>query len=245
MMRIYGKNPIIERMKSNPKSIHAIYLQEGHVDEGYIRQKARKWGVSVYSVPVSKIIKMGRSLKTQGILADIDDFGYTPYQDLLEIVLEKKQSLVFLDNVQDPQNLGVVIRSLACLGDFSLVLPERESVSVTEAVLRVASGGDNYIQIAKVPNLAQALDLAKEKGFWIAGAVVEGGKNLMDVTLPFPLGLVMGSEHSGIRDVIRKRLDLALTIPMRQPRLSFNVAQAMTIFCYEIKKQKSQKRKPE
>jgi len=242
-MKLFGKNPVIERIKSNPKSIRKICVQEGCSDASYIRKKAKKWSIPVYQVPRSKMLKIARSQNTQGVLAEIDDFSYTPFEDLVDIGLKKNVSLVFLDELNDPQNLGSIIRSLACLGGFAVVLPKHHSVEVTEAVLRVASGGDNYVMVSKVPNLASAIKKAKESGYWIAGTVVDGGEDLMESSLPFPLSLVIGSEHKGIRDVILKNIDIKLTLPMKQARLSFNAAQATTIFCYEIKKQKNKKKK--
>lgn len=134
------------------------------------------------------------------------------------------------------------MRSAACLGGFAVVLPTHDSVGVTEAALRVASGADNYIKVARVSNLNQAIGAAKEAGFWIAGAVVDDGKDIQDVQLPFPLALVIGSEDRGIRDIIRKNVDIALTIPMSRERLSLNVAHTAAIFCYEITKQKNKTR---
>ncbi|MFA5087544.1 MAG: RNA methyltransferase [Candidatus Omnitrophota bacterium] len=239
-MKLYGKNPVLERLKSSPKSILRIYIQEGHFETDYIRMKAKKWGIPVLCVPRSKMVKMGRSLNTQGLLMDVEDYFYVPFGELLDSASQRNESLLFLDGLNDPQNLGAIIRSLACLGHFSLVLPSHDSVEVTEAALRVSAGGDNYVKVAKVSNLNQAILAAKEAGFWIAGAVVEGGENLSEAKLPFPLALVVGSEEKGIREVIKKRIDIKLTIPMAQPRLSLNAAHATTIFCYEITKQKKQ-----
>ncbi len=238
-MKLYGKNPVIERIKSNPQSIRRILIEEGHQDHGYIAQKARKWGIPVSVVLASQLLKIARNLNTQGVVADVDDFAYIPYEDLLDESLKKNGVLVFLDGVNDPQNLGVIIRSLGCLGDFAIVLPTKESVSVTEAVLRVASGGENYIRLSQVSNLGKAVVKARDAGFWIAGSVVQDGEDLMNTKLQFPLGLVLGSEQKGIRDIIKKHLDLKVTIPMAKERMSLNVAQAATIFAYEITKQKN------
>lgn len=240
-MKLFGKNPVIERLKSNPQSIRKIYIQTGHVDGSYIRKKAKKWGITVYGVGQSKILKMTRNLNSQGIVADVEDFKYMDYSELLEYAKKKRISLLFLDNLKDPQNLGAIIRSAACFGDFAVVLPKKESVGVTEAVFRIACGGDNYVSISKVSNLSNAISLAKKNGFWIAGSVVEGGEDLSEVSLPFPLGLIIGSEQKGIRDVVKKQIDIKVTIPMKNARLSFNAAQATTILCYEITKQKNKK----
>ena len=240
-MKIYGKNSVLERIKTNPKSIKNIFVEEFHPDAVYIHKKAKESGIPVVFVPRSKMLKMGRSLNTQGLLIEVEDFSYTPYEELLERAVQKKYSLLFLDELTDPQNLGGILRTVACLGDFVVVLPTHDSVSVTESVLRVASGADNYVPVARVSNLAQAIKQAKEMGFWIAGGVVKDGKNLTATELPFPIALVVGSEQKGIRDVIRKLLDLELSVPMAQPRLSLNAAHAAALFCYEITRQKNQK----
>ncbi|MCK5013549.1 MAG: RNA methyltransferase [Candidatus Omnitrophica bacterium] len=237
-MKLFGRNSIVERLRSNPTSIRKIYIQHGFKGTLFIHKKARQWGIPIFPVPQSKMMKIGRDKNTQGILADVDDMNYIPYGELMETALKKKRCLVFLDRLNDPQNLGAIIRSLACLGKFSIVLPAHDSVSVTETVLRVAAGGENYVPFAKVPNLGNAIKKAKEENFQIAGAVVEGGRCLSEVKLPYPLGLVIGSEQKGIRDIIRKTLDVGLSIPMACDTLSFNVAHATTILCYEITKQK-------
>lgn len=237
-MRLFGKNSVIERLRVDPKSIKKIYIQHGFKGTLYIHKKARQWNIPILPVTQSKMMKIGRDKNTQGVLGDVEDFAYAPYDGLLETALNKKRSLLFLDGVTDPQNFGAIIRSLACLGKFSIVLPTRDSVSITETVLRVASGGDNYVPIARVSNLGNAIKRAKEEGFQIAGAVPKDGKNLNEFKLPHPLGLVVGSEQKGIRDIICKHLDIKLSIPMASDTLSFNVAHATAVLCYEITKQK-------
>lgn len=239
-MKLYGKNPVIERLRSNPTSIKKIYIQHGFKGTLFIHKKARQWGILILPTMESKMMKIARGKNTQGILADVEEVAYLPYDELLEGALKKNRCLVFLDGLTDPQNLGAIIRSLACLGKFSIVLPTHDSVGVTEAVLKVASGGENYIPFSKVPNLAKAIRKAKEENFQIAGAVVQGGQPLNEVALPHPLGLVVGSEQKGIRDITLQLLDVKLSIPMASDTLSFNAAHATTILCYEITRQKKE-----
>ncbi len=237
-MRLYGKNPVLERIKFNPDSIRKIYIRTGHEEASYIRKKVQKRGIPIYLVPATKIQKMARHVNTQGLLAEVDAFPYADFGDLLALTLKKNHVLIFLDKLNDPQNLGAMIRSLACFGRFSVVLPRHHSVAVTEAVLRIACGGENYVGISQVSNLGQAIDRAREQGVSVAGAVVSRGEDLRRVRFSFPLGLVIGSEQKGIREVIRRKLDQAVTLPMSQPRLSLNAAQATTVFCYEIFRQR-------
>ncbi len=240
-MKLFGKNPVIERLRFNPSSIRKIYIQQGFGDSSYIRKKAKQWGIPVFTVPKSKMLKIGRNTNTQGVLVDTEDFVYVPYDELLESAFKKKRCPIFLDGLNDPQNFGAIIRSLACLGKFALVIPTHGSVGITESVLRVASGGDNYVPVSKVANLKNAIKLAKKAGFFIAGTVVKDGEDITKANLSFPLGVVIGSEQKGIRDVILKNIDLKITIPMAADTLSFNVAHAATIICYEITKQKKSK----
>ncbi len=238
-MKLYGRNPILERLKANPKSIQKILLEENHRDEGLIRHKAREFKIPIISVAPARMSKMTHHTNAQGVLAEVEDFAYAEYEGLVEQALKTKQTLLFLDNLNDPQNLGAIIRSAAALGGFAIVLPSHDSVEVTEAVLRVASGADSYVPISKVQNLSRALESAKKSGFWVGGAVVENGKSLYETPLPFPFSLVIGSEQKGIREGLRKHLDILLTIPASS-RLPLNVAAAAAIFCYEISRQKNE-----
>ncbi len=238
-VKLYGKNPVIERLKSNPKSVKLVLIEQGHPDTAYVHKKCHQWGVPVSSVPYTKIQKLAQNVNSQGIIADIEEFPYMDFPDLLEKALEKKWSLLFLDNLTDPQNFGGIIRTCGSLGDFAIVIPTTESVSVTESVLRVACGGENYTTISKVSNLGNAIDRAKKEGFWIVGTAVKEAKNTPEVKFQFPIGLVMGSEEKGVRDIIRKRLDTEVMIPMKHERMSLNVAHATAIMCYEITRQKN------
>jgi len=235
---LYGKNTVIERLRVSPASVRKIYIQEGVRETAWVRKRVKPVGIPVWVVPPSKILKIARNKNTQGIVAEVDPFDYRPYGDLLVTARQKNRTLVFLDRLQDPQNLGGIIRTLACLGRFSLVLPRHDSVEITETVLRVASGGDNYVPVARVANLVQAIKEAKEEGFCIAGSVIKEGEPLGEVTLPHPLGLVVGSEHKGVRPIVQKHLDVKLTIPMAAETVTFNAAQAAAILCYEINRQK-------
>ncbi len=237
-MKLSGKNPVLERIKSNPKSIRRLFIEEGHAEYEYVQKKCHQHGIPIMIVPYTKIQKMANSTSTQGILAEIEDFVYADFNDLLQVALTKNRILIFLDNITDPQNLGGIVRSAGALGVFDLVIPTTEAVGVTEAVLRVACGGENFLSIAKVSNLANAITKAKDAGFWIAGTSIVDAKSLYDVKFESPLGLVFGSEAKGIRDVVRKKLDCEVMIPMKE-RMSLNVSHALAIFCVEALRQRA------
>lgn len=235
---LYGKNSIYERIKARPDSVRKIYLREGlalPVIEKTIAQKK----IPCDRISASSLEKMRPQKDLQGMVAKVDLFQYTPCDDLINDALQGDRTLIFLDRVNDPHNLGVIIRLSACFGGFSLIIPSREACQVNETVLHVASGGENYVPIASVNNLVIPMDEAKKLGFWIAGAVVdEEGEDISQVSFPFPLGIVLGSEGTGIRKGLQKRLDIRARIPMRGAPLSFNVSMACAIFCHEITKQK-------
>ena len=241
-MRLFGRNPVLERLRSNPSSITRIVMQDDFKEAGLFHKKASSCSIPVFVVPYTKILKLTQGVNSQGIVADTKDFEYEAFSDLLEQALKNRRTILFLDSLTDPQNLGAIIRSIACLGRFSVVLPTHDSAKITPAVLRVASAGENYVPMALVGNRRNAMREAKEEGVQIIGSVVKGGQSLLETEFQFPVGIVIGSEEKGVRDVIRKEVDLEVTIPMSIETISFNVAQATTILCYEVTRQKKSKR---
>ena len=238
-MKLYGINPVLESIKTNPKTIRRILIEEGHVESFYIFKKCNQHHIPVSKVPYTKVQKLARNVNTQGIIADIDDYEYCDLAELIGKALEKKRALIFLDHLTDPQNLGGIVRTAGSLGRFDIVLPATESVGVTESVLRVACGGENYLNIARVSNLANAIQKAKDAGFWVIGTAVKEAKAAYEVPMQFPLAVVLGSEEKGVREIIRKKLDCEVSIPMINERMSLNVAHAAAILCWEIARQRA------
>ncbi|MFH1552020.1 MAG: RNA methyltransferase [Candidatus Omnitrophota bacterium] len=236
-MNLYGKNPILERIKADPHSIRKLYLQK-RTDLSDIVREAKKTGLAFESVDKAWFKSKCAEAHTQGVMAEVEEFKYAPYPVILDECLNDLSVPVFLDGITDPQNLGSIIRTLACMGGFSLVLPEHRSAHVNETVLRVANGGENYIKIAKVTNIASAIEKAKEKSILIAGAVVEDSSDILEEELRFPLAVVIGSEGKGIRPGLMKCLDMKLALPMRGAPLSYNAAVAAAMFCYEINRRR-------
>jgi 23S rRNA (guanosine2251-2'-O)-methyltransferase len=237
-MKLYGKNPVLERIKANPGSIRKLYLQK-RKDLSEIVRESKKAGLDFESVSGAQLERMSPDAHTQGVVAEVDEYRYTPFSEILSECLESKTVPVFLDRVTDPQNLGAVMRSLACLGGFSIVLPEYESAYVNETVLRVASGAENYIKVAKVTNTAGAVKQAKDEGIRVIGAVTEGGDDVFRTDFVFPLAIVIGSEGKGLRPGVCKHLDAGMSLPMKGADLSYNVAVATALFCYEIMRGKA------
>lgn len=237
-MLLYGKKSVRERLQVHPGSVHKVFLQD-KTEVPYIERFVHKYNIPLERLPARKIENMKRAKNVQGVIARVDKFEYTSYEELLSLPGPEKRNLVFLDRINDPQNFGVIIRSLACFGGFALVIPERGACLVTEAVLHVACGGENYLRLAKVPDLGDALIAARKQGYWIMGAIVNAGESVSSVSLVFPLGLVLGSEAKGVSLELEQYLDLKVYIPMPGVGLSLNVGMACTVFAHEINRQKS------
>jgi len=234
-MVLYGKNSVLERLKTNPRSIKKIFLQDNFAVSS-IEKLIKANNIPTERLSSSELTKIKPSENLQGIIARVDRFEYISFDELLNQI---QLTLIFLDRIYDPQNLGAIIRLAACFGGLAIILPKFEACEVNETVLHVASGGENYISVARVSNLSQAIILAKENGYWIVGAEVsDEAEDIHQVSLPFPLGLVLGSEGRGIRYGVQKQIDMKVRIPMKGAKLSFNVVIACAIFCYEIAKQK-------
>jgi len=237
LMYLYGKNSVLERLKANPGSIKKVFLQH-NFNDSRITGIIRSARIPLKRVGENELNRIKRADRLQSIVAEADKFKYAPFEELLRDSSHKKLSFVFLDNINDPHNLGSILRVTACFGGFAVVIPRHNSCEVNDTVVHVASGGENYTPVAKVNNMLVALLKAKEAGYWIAGTVVEKGQDINNATLPFPICLVLGSEGKGIRHGIDKHLDLKLSLPMRGVALSFNVAMACAVFCHEITRQK-------
>lgn len=237
-MRLFGKRPVLERLKANPQTISKIFTERGFSDEE-IFKIARKKRISIERVDSRRFYKLTRGINAQGIVAETEDYFYDDFDEIVSLEDTKKPVLVFLDEITDPQNLGSIMRTLACLGGFCIILPKRDSVGVNETVLRVASGAENYVPVCQVSNLSNAIQKAKKAGYWIAATVVEKGQNPRSAGLRFPLGIIFGSEGQGIRPILERQADYRLTLPMKGAGLSFNVAIAAAVFCYEIASQRN------
>ncbi|MFC1621653.1 23S rRNA (guanosine(2251)-2'-O)-methyltransferase RlmB [Candidatus Omnitrophota bacterium] len=237
-MFLYGRNSVYERLKARPRTIRHVFLQDNS-ELGYIEKLIRKNHIGIERVSPRQLSKMKHAKDLQGVVAKVDSFSYTEFNDLLDLPEGKQPTLIFLDRLKDPQNLGVIIRTAACFGGFALVIPKFNACEVTEAVLHVASGGENFMPISMVSNISSSILKAKKKGYWIMGAVVgDDAQDINSISMPFPLGLVLGSEGGGIRYGVDKQLDVKARIPMEGANLSFNVAISCSIFCHEISKQR-------
>jgi 23S rRNA (guanosine2251-2'-O)-methyltransferase len=223
-------------LKSSPNRINKIFIQEGKrqkkIDE--IIQLAKAKQIPFLFVPRQRLGNLDRN--HQGAVALISPKEFSSLGDLF--VSDRIPFLLLLDGIKDPQNLGAIIRTAEGAGVDGIILPERRSVGLSETVSLVSAGALEYLKVARVKNLARAMDDLRDRGIWLVGA--EGGqKELWDeFDYKLPVGLVLGSEGKGLRPLIRKKCDKILSIPLLGSMTSLNVSAAASIFLYEVVRQR-------
>ena len=234
---IYGFHPVEAALRRHHKDVKGIFIS-GRGRAGQVKDLAERAGVQVQESSASELDALCHGAAHQGVVAVLGGYPYVAVEDLLE-ARDPPPLLLFMDGVQDPQNLGAIFRSALLLGATGLVIPRDRAAGVTPTVVRVSAGATEHLPCARVTNLARALEQAKAQGLWVAGSVVSGGQDPAHLDLTGPLALVLGSEHKGIRPGVLKGCDLKITMPtIPSPVVSLNVATAATALLYEIGRQR-------
>ena len=222
---IYGKNPVLEGLSSGRRTFYEIMTLSQHAEK-----MSREAGdVPVRIVAREDLDSMTGSLNHQGIAARVSGYRYSSLNDMLDLT-----AVVLLDSVEDPQNLGSIVRVSYALSGAGVIIPEHRSASVTPAVVKASSGATERLMIARVQNLRETAKFLKKNGFWLIGLDASAGEDLSRIPKFEKVGLVMGGEDSGIRPVIEGELDMVSRIPMKGDFNSLNVAQACSIALYEL-----------
>lgn len=231
---LFGRRPVVESLRAG-QAIQRIYLTEGldrsaAVDE--IRRRAKQAGIPVAAVPRVEIDRLADGGNHQGVVAHTARYRYAPFQDLLR---GGARALLFLDGITDPHNVGALIRTAGAAGFGGVVLPTRRSSGVTGAVRRVSAGATEVVPVARVANLATALEEAKGAGLWIVGldAAAEADVWSSNLAEP-PVGLVLGAEGKGLSQNVAAHCDGLVRIPMEGRIESLNVSVAGGIAMFEI-----------
>ena len=234
--KISRLNPMLEAVRHSPERVNKILIQDG-ATKGKIAEIvhwAKKNRIPFFYLPHKKLNAIDPH--HQGAIALLASKAYTSLNSILESA--QTPFLVLLDGIVDPQNLGSIIRTAEGAGVDGIIIPERRSVLLTETVALVASGALEHVKVARVKNMARAMEELKSKGVWLIGA--EGGEKGLwhDFDYSLPVGLVFGSEGRGVRHLVRKNCDLVLSIPLLGEITSLNVATAAAIFMYEVVRQR-------
>ena len=237
-MKTEGRNSVRELIKSG-KTVDKILIANGTRDaEGEeLVKEIRRSGVKFQFTDKSVLDKESGSGRHQGFIAYVSDYGYAELKDIIEAAKDKENSLVVVsDGVEDPHNLGSIIRVCECGGADGLVIGKRRSASVTDTVMRVSEGSANHVRIARVVNLNSAIEELKKAGFWIY-ALELGGENIYGASLKGKTAFVIGGEDTGVNRLTREKCDGVLTIPMLGKVNSLNASVAAGVAVFEYVRQ--------
>ena len=242
-MTIEGRNAVMEAFRSG-KTIDRVYVLKGCQDGpiNSILREARKHDTLVNFVAKERLDQMSETGKHQGVIASAAAYAYAEVEDMLKLAEEKGEPpfLFLLDDIEDPHNLGAIIRTANLAGAHGVIIPKRRAVGLTATVARTSAGALNYTPVAKVTNLSATIEELKEKGMWFVCADMDG-TTMYDLNLTGPIGLVIGNEGSGVSRLVKEKCDFVASIPMKGDIDSLNASVAAGVLAYEIVRQRMTK----
>ncbi len=238
---LIGRNAVTEALRAG-RGINKILLadgdKEGSVSE--ILALAKERGIVTQFVERSKIEAVAGGLRHQGVMAYVAPVAYAELEDILRAAAEKGEApfLLLLDELEDPHNLGALLRTADATGVHGVLIPKRRSVPLTATVAKTSAGAIEYVPVARIGNIAQTLKKLKEQGFWVAGADMDGSQNYYEADLTGPLVLVVGSEGRGMSRLTKEQCDFIVQMPMVGRINSLNASVAGSILMYESMRQR-------
>ena len=239
-MTIEGRNAVMEAFRSG-KTIDRVYVLKGCQDGpiNSILREARKHDTLVNFVAKERLDQMSETGKHQGVIASAAAYAYAEVEDMLKLAEEKGEPpfLFLLDDIEDPHNLGAIIRTANLAGAHGVIIPKRRAVGLTATVARTSAGALNYTPVAKVTNLSATIEELKGKGLWFVCADM-GGTTMYDLNLTGPIGLVIGNEGDGVSRLVKEKCDFVASIPMKGEIDSLNASVAAGVLAYEIVRQR-------
>lgn len=237
---IEGRNAVIEALRAK-KSIDKLYILDGCQDGpiSTIKREAKKSDVFVKFVSKDILDKMSETGHHQGVIAKVAAYEYTELDEILEKAREKGEApfLILLDGIEDPHNLGAIIRTANLSGAHGVVIPKNRAVGLTATVARTSAGALNYTPVARVTNLSKTIEDLKKEGMWFVCADMDGDC-MYDVNLTGSIGLVIGNEGEGVSRLVREKCDYKASIPMYGDIDSLNASVATGVLAYEIVRQR-------
>lgn len=241
---IIGMNAVVEAIQSG-REINKVFIAEGmqHNKIQKLLSLLKERKIITKFVPRKKIDSMLLSRDSQGVnqgvIAEIAAYDYTDFQELLKQVSKKNNNplIILLDKIEDPHNLGSILRTADVVGADGVIIPERRSVSLTATVAKTSSGAIEYVPVTRVTNLGQTIEKLKKAGFWIIGTDASGEKLFNEVDYRMPTCLIVGSEGKGMSRLIKEKCDMIVRLPMKGHINSLNASVATSIILYEIFRQ--------
>ena len=241
---IEGRNAVLEAFRSG-KPVDKLFVLDGCQD-GPVRtivREAKKHDTLVQFVDKERLTQLSQTGRHQGVIAYTAAYEYAQVEDMLALAKERGEDpfLILLDDIEDPHNLGAIIRTANLAGAHGVIIPKRRAVGLTATVAKTSAGAINYTPVAKVTNLTKTMKELKEKGLWFVCADM-GGESMYKLNLTGPIGLVIGNEGEGVSRLVKETCDFVASIPMKGDIDSLNASVAAGVLAYEIVRQRLQKK---
>lgn len=242
---LFGRNSIMEALRSG-RSINKIMVAKGD-RQGAVRELiglAKAQGVVVQEVEPAKIDAVAGGIRHQGVAASVSPVAFVEVEDILAAARAKDETpfLVLLDELEDPHNVGAILRTADAAGVHGVLMPKRRSCPLTGTVAKASAGAVEYVPVARIGNIVQTMKELKEQGLWFVGADMDGDKNYYDADLTGPIAVVIGSEGQGMGRLVKENCDFLVKIPMQGKITSLNASVACSLLLYEVVRQREMKR---
>ena len=239
--QVEGRNSVLELLESG-KDINKIFIQIGekHGSINKIISKAKENRIVIVQAEKSKLDKMSQTNNHQGVIAIVPPFEYSSVEDIVEEAKKRNEQpfILILDGIEDPHNLGSIIRTAETAGVHGIIIPKRRAAAVNSTVNKVSAGAVQYMKIARVNNINETIKYLKSNDIWICGTDINTEKYYYNQDLTGPLGIVIGNEGNGMSDKVRKKCDFLVKIPMKGKVTSLNASVSSGIIIYESVKQR-------
>ena len=242
---IVGRNPVIEHLQRRTQAVEKIWIAKRNTHSRILQivTMAEKAGVPIEHCTRRELDRLEPSVPHQGVIALVKP---TRYNDLSSVLTKIERSehnalLIVLDNIQDPRNLGAILRTAEAVNADAVIIPKNRAVGITAAVHKASAGASTYVPIVKVTNIAHTIDTLKNSGIWVAGAAEEASCLYTDVDFRVPVCLVLGSEGKGLRRLVKQKCDYLVHLPMLGKIDSLNVSVAAGVLLYEVIRQRAVK----
>lgn len=239
--QIEGRNSVIELLESK-KDINKIFVTKGerHGSINKILAMAKERNVIIVEKDKKQMAQMAQTPNHQGVIAIVPPFEYCEIEDILENAKIKNEDpfVLILDGIEDPHNLGSIIRTAETAGVHGIIIPKRRAASVNSTVSKVSAGAVEHIKIARVTNISDSIQKLKDNGLWICGTDIDAKNYYYDQDLKGPLGIVIGNEGQGMSEKVKKNCDFLVKIPMKGKVTSLNASVSTGIVVYEAVKQR-------
>ncbi|MCL1632371.1 23S rRNA (guanosine(2251)-2'-O)-methyltransferase RlmB [Sporolactobacillus sp. CPB3-1] len=232
---IIGRHPVSEAIRSG-RDINKVWLNKEGRGLSALLDLIKSNGIAVQFVPRQKLDQLAKSAQHQGVVASVAAYRYAELDDLFALAESRGEQpfLIMLDGVEDPHNLGSILRTADASGCHGIIIPKRHSVGLTSVVAKASTGAIEYVPVARVSNLAATMNQLKKRGVWFAGTAADGSEDYRAADFTIPICLIIGNEGAGMSRLVREKCDFLIRLPMRGQVTSLNASVAAGLLMYEV-----------